>query len=696
MENLRTRITKPNNIKTLMIISGVLLVMSLIGVSMTVTQPAQVKQETALISYRQDSQFDYIVYLKPSYLYGPVPETPVPTMRYPQAVIDDIDFTYNFKPVAEVAGSTWIEAVLENPGIWQKKLDIVTKTPTSGDFTLNFSLDMRVISQLFTEIEKEVRLPSSSRRVTLNAYFESGPNLQVQSLILTLENNLIEIPNSLSLRQNMGSGQFDYKVNPTLTVAQTQNARYPSAVVDSLDFTFTFVPTTPASATISMQAILENPDIWQKKLMLVTPRSITGNVNLSYSFVLDQLQKQFDDIDEETGLTTTRRLVTIQVRVDSDEDFFVQNLPLTINKDVVEVGGTLQEQRAGGIGKFDYLVHLKPNSIFDTDTLEPPSAVETPVLPSFELMPKPEMTPLNSPSVLKAGQSAFIKLVDKMEVSFSYDIKTDKPVENLKTIAEIIATLEAPQAWSKSFILLHTEKSGGFNLNFPVDISGYTQLIESIRSETGVSPESYNLTVTANIHNTGETPFGPFNETFSPAMKGIIKDNVLQWNNDLNASATGGINLTTTVDNPNKFLGLPVSTAKILLVILSSFFVILTIGLVVAYMSYSKRDYSDLDREARKIQKKYGARIAKSISNVSSNNEKLVYLDSIEDLIKVADELDKPVVCQPTGPLGGLQSYFVIDGYTRYEYFPAKDRLEQQIRAKELDRTEEPPQGRSP
>jgi hypothetical protein len=55
----------------------------------------------------------------------------------------------------------------------------------------------------------------------------------------------------------------------------------------------------------------------------------------------------------------------------------------------------------------------------------------------------------------------------------------------------------------------------------------------------------------------------------------------------------------------------------------------------------------------------------------------------MEDLIKVADELGKPVVHQSGGSLKDVQSYYVIDGYTRYEYSLPKDTSNYDVDGKE-------------
>jgi Family of unknown function (DUF5305) len=536
-KNLITRISKPNNIKTLMIICGVLLVLALIGMSVMLSKPAKVKQQTALVSYTQNGQFTYSTYLKPSYLYGPTPETTPGTAQYPLAVVKNIDFTYAFQPVAaNTSGSAWVEADLGNPGIWQKTLELVPSTPTSGDFTLTFSLDMQQINQLFQEIETETGITSSSENVTLTAYFQTGPNVSVQNLPINIENHLIVIPDLLVLTQETGSGQFTYSINPVV----------------------------PAAQTTTMQ-----------------------------------------------GTQTT-----------------------------------------------------------------------TESYPSFNLMGQTSVTTADAPTVLQSGQTAFINLVDKMDVTFDYQFQATKPVNNLNTSVDIVATLAVPQSWSKNFDLLQTQKSGNFNLAFPLDIASYTQLMQSINSETKVSPQSYSLTVTANIHTTGETQFGPIDEIFSPTMSGTITGNVLSWNQHLTDNNAGAISQTSIVGNPNKYFGLSVSTTKTTFVILTCFLAFILFSLMALYFVHRGPAPSDFDREVKKIQKRYGARMAESTGDSFIEFQESMPMNSIEDLIKIADEMGKPVVHQSGGTSGDIQSYYVIDGNTRYRYSLSRKKSDHEGAAK--------------
>ena len=57
-----------------------------------------------------------------------------------------------------------------------------------------------------------------------------------------------------------------------------------------------------------------------------------------------------------------------------------------------------------------------------------------------------------------------------------------------------------------------------------------------------------------------------------------------------------------------------------------------------------------------------------SISNSEIESQEQVSMNSIDDLIKISDELGKPVVHRSGGRSGDAESYYVIDGNTKYEY----------------------------
>jgi len=509
---------KPDIFKSLMVAGGVLLVLSVIMTVLAISKPVHLTRTTALVNYSQNGRFNYTVYLKPSDLYGPGPVTVAAESKFPQKVVGKIAFSYAFQPAAaDASGTARVEAVLENPGIWQKTLSLVPDTAVSGNFSLNFSLDMSQISRIFNAIENETAISATTEVVIINAYFQSGSNVTVQSLPITIENNLIVIPDSLGLSQDAGTGQFIYNINPVIPEIQTTDTAYPSF-------------------------------------------NLTGQ----------------------------------------------QPLPAT-----------------------------------------------------------------TTPIILQPGQTDFVNLVDKMNAGFTYQFQADQPVQNLKMGVDVVANLVAAQSWSKSFDLLQTSENGNFNLDFPIDIAGYDSLIKAINSETGAAPASYNLTVIVNIHVTGDTSYGPIDETFSPVLSGTITGNVLNWAPTLTDSKSGAINHITTTTN--KFFGLSVRAARVICSLLSVIFLIFLAALVLSYFKSRGHGSSVFDRKFQQIQKSYGTRIAESKGNQLVGDKNPIPMNSIEDLMKIADELGKPVIHQSEELSGDIHIYYVIDGNTRYQYALSRD-----------------------
>jgi hypothetical protein len=120
------------------IAAGALAVLSLVGFLASGSGPDKVKQETTLVSYAQTGKFSYQVYLKPSFLYGPPPQDVPANVSLPLAATGNINFTYNFTPTNQAwSGSASVQAVLENPGIWQKRINLVSQSSVTGAFTLS-------------------------------------------------------------------------------------------------------------------------------------------------------------------------------------------------------------------------------------------------------------------------------------------------------------------------------------------------------------------------------------------------------------------------------------------------------------------------------------------------------------------------------------------------------------------------------
>jgi hypothetical protein len=491
-----------------------------------------------------------------------------------------------------------------------------------------------------------------------------------------------QVEEKVSLLSYQHDGRFDYLVylkpsylfgpEPQEPPEPPPNILYPTAIIDNtIDMSFQYQTSAPLFQEIQqgvkVEAILKNGDIWQKTIELVPITAETGNFKVEFKFDLDKINELFDTIDEETQISTSTREVTLVATVGLgghlESTTFEQSLPITLSKSTVEIGGELVKtvlNDSGEIeaqGTFDYTIYLEENSLYDTHTLKPPTA--TPYIP-------PEQ------KTLGVGPVIPYQLVDRMEASYYYDFRASRPVTDLAEEVTVTAALESPDLWSKSFVLVpSTREKGDFKVDFPVDIVSLNELLNDIRSETG-GGESYNLVIEAFVHVTAQTDYGPMDEVFTQTLSTELGGGTLEWNEELESTKEGAITTTYIVPNSNRYLGLSVGGVKTTSLTLLLIFLAIFVASLVFYQRTKPAELPRFEKEALSIGKKYADRIAQASSQTPVASEKIISLGSIEDLVKVADELGKPIMHQLPTNSEKQHTYYVIDGTTQYQYIIVK------------------------
>jgi len=518
------------------IVSAVILIISLIGLLAGTTLPVQVEQEVSQLSYMHSGQFDYLVYLKPSYLFGPEPEEPPeppPNVPYPMAIIEDeIDMSFRFDTnstlLQSVKQGVKIEAVLQNGDLWQKALELVPVTDKTGNFKVEFGLDLDEINELFDIIDGEIGIDTRTRELNIVATVGLGEGLESENLI--------------------------------------------------------------------------------------------------------------------------------------------QSLPITLSSNVLEIGGELVKtvpDDSGGIaarGTFDYTIYLEENSIYKTDTLKPPKYI-------------PYVTP--EQKTLGVGPVIPFELADRMDTTYHYNFLASRPISEITEEITITATLESPDTWSKTFVLVpSTRQTENFRVDFPVDMAYLNELLDAIRSETGNTGETFNLIIEAFTHVTAQTNFGVIDEVFTQTLSTELGGGILTWNEELSLTEENAITTTRIIPNPSRYLGLSVGGVKLTSLILGIIFLMLFIASLVMFNKFKPAEPPMFEKEALAAGKKYADRIAEASGQTPMVGEKIVSLGSIEDLVKIADELGNPIIHQPPTAAEKQHTYYVIDGTTQYQFIITKQSKE--------------------
>ena len=452
--------------------------------------------------------------------------------------------------------------------------------------------------------------------------------------------------------------------------------KYPTEIIDrfNLTFAYRFVPDKPVtriSEEVEVIATVKRPDEEEEEIILVEKTSERGEFTIDFELDMS------DDISG--GDITINAYVYTTVTTEAGLIFeaFTQSLGMRSKGPLLEVDGDLSQTEPGYVGElnyeqqgeFDYEVYLKPDSPFGEITLKPPS-VPPPAPPTLPA-PPPAKT-------VGPGEVIISKLVDRMDATFDYTFKCDQPLSRLTEEVGIIATLENPEVWSKTFVLVpRTTKSENFSISFPLDINHFSEMLEAIRSETEVPAESYNLTIKADVHTIAQTDFGPIDEVFSQTLSTALGAGTLGWKEELAQTQPGSIQKTELVPNPNKYLGLSVAGARNSSAAVAGVFFLFFVFSVVLYVRFKPAELPEIEREALRIRKKYGELMAESTVDMPMKVSRTISLGSMEDLIKVADELGKPVIHKAPSTSEEPHAYYVFDGATRYQYLFAINGREQ-------------------
>lgn len=503
-------------------------------------------------------------------------------------------------------------------------------------------------------------------------------SISVTVMAFTLPN---EIEEQITVLNYEHQGRFDYLVYQEASylfgdmpletdedISQLQInppsiPQYPAEMIDHFEITFAyrFVPDRPVtrvSEEVEIVASLLKPEGEWEDVILVPLKLRGGDFTVNFSLRKSHLESS--EITIEAKVYTT-------VETDTGPVFesFTQELTIRRNGPYFEVDQELtsSQQVSFGelnyeqIGEFDYSIHLKPDSPFGAITLKPPPV--TPPIP-------PPPPPPPSSKILRPGDTIFFNLFDRMDATFAYNFKTDRPVNQIVADVEINAILENQDIWRKTFVLVPpTEKSGDFTVTFSLDTDDFSQFSDvftTIEEETGVSV-SGNLTIQANVHTVAQTPFGTIDEEFTQTLSTTLGNDILEWEEELVESKAGAIEMSRVIPNPNK--GRPIIAGLGIL------------GMMIAVTLYAVWSYRlakarrvrlpviDEWATAVRLEKKHQDIIVEVEDLPPDKLGTLIPIDSLGELVKVADALLKPVLHKAEQD---IHIYYVIDGLTRYKY----------------------------
>lgn len=290
-------------------------------------------------------------------------------------------------------------------------------------------------------------------------------------------------------------------------------------------------------------------------------------------------------------------------------------------------------------GDLSYSVQIRPNSVFPEERLGP-------------------------------GGTYFTKVVKAIDADFSYLFKADRAAA-LKATYSVVATVDAPKMWQKEFTLvLPTEVAAkGDTLSitrpFTIDLPFYNDFLKAVSEELGATASEPRLVIKAPVEVKAVSPAGVVTDRLAPEMIIPLASGCFQVSGELSPVKRGELTALRKVADPS--LGRRKKTA---VAFLAGAGMLLVFWPLVTGCERKKTDDGG-KRELELLARTCGDRMVQVQAGFSlPDGVVAVPLNSPEDLVRVADELGKPVIFQPCGPQG-QPCYLVFDGITAYRYLIA-------------------------
>jgi len=419
---------------------------------------------------------------------------------------------------------------------------------------------------------------------------------------------------------------------------------------------------------VVVSIIAENPGLWQKKTTQLEETYAGTEFTVDFPLDLRHLDGIVDDIEEDIGIASSTRNFIIRAVVHTTagtalgktiEDTFTYELTAILTAKKLELKGALGGSEEGskegiryvGKGRFDYEIYLKQNRLYETDVLrsEAPPVTEPPVEPPV------------SPQILGPGLLYFPGIIDNIKASFSYQFLCDRPISEQSQEVEVTVIIENPEKWSKSLVVVpETSKAGSFTISFPIDIQYFIMVIDAIGQETGVRGSSHNIVIKADVHTVARTGLGTIDEVYTQTLGVKLEGSTLTFGEELSGSKSGSIGGAATLGaSGGGSSRAPWIVGLVIALLALVYFSWCQIQLRLAPVSAG-------EAEVTRARKKYRQMMVdvEELPGVKPT-ETVIPLNSLDDLVRIADDLLKPVLHHAEAD---KHTYCVIDGAIRYQY----------------------------
>lgn len=304
--------------------------------------------------------------------------------------------------------------------------------------------------------------------------------------------------------------------------------------------------------------------------------------------------------------------------------------PLTVEKDTPVAMCTYCHT-----GVFDYIVYLKNNSVYD-----------------------------NAQVLLPGEGTIFKKITDHINASFRYTFTCDHPLL-VQGWYRVVASLDT-DIWEKEYELIAETDFNGASVTivFPINYSYFEKIVTQINEETGVNAGGPTLSITCIVSMSAESDTGDIHEVFMSSLSIPLGRSIIVVNGPLSSSQPGTLVSIEKVAYAAAITGYHSSWSLTALI----FFIVLVVFLL--FTTSTVVPMSKTQKMMKALQKKYSdwiVEVEKPPKRVLGSE--IVLLKSLEDIVKISEELGKPIMYHKSlGETQEQHTLYVLDELVQYKY----------------------------
>lgn len=266
---------------------------------------------------------------------------------------------------------------------------------------------------------------------------------------------------------------------------------------------------------------------------------------------------------------------------------------------------------------------------------------------------------------LGEGVVYIASLIDYIYATFKYDFTGDKTGEfhgnyNITAVLEgyFVSETGNKTLWKKEYVLQPetsfsgNDKTVSIQKNIPVRLAGYeddfNKALESLQFNFRAK-----LAIIWNVALEAKTDKGMVNEALSASMEMPVNEKYFEIKTNLPQEKKG------TIDNAKKVIS-PAYEERIMIYwIVEAFCAVFLLFLIV--FSAPSVATSPLHRELKRIFKKHGSRMVAFNGEMNATYEELIEISSIDDLVKIADDVGRPILYKSCSHHEESANFYVID-----------------------------------